>query len=113
MPTVPSWKRVESRIAKALGGKRIPVTGIDRADRDVETSMFYVQVKRRKALPPWLWDWLGGICATAKPNGKIGVLILTKPGQRDREGIVCLRYADFCDLHGAVKPEAEDAEAHG
>lgn len=103
-----TWKTLERRIAKALGGWRVPVTGLGRADRDVETPMFFVQAKRRNSLPEWLGAWLGDICANAKPHGKIGVLILTKPGQRDRDGIVCLRYADFCDLHGAVKPEADE-----
>jgi hypothetical protein len=101
MPTVPNWKRFETRIAKALGGKRIPVTGIDRADRDVETPMFFVQAKRRKSLPSWLGGWLIDICQTARPKGKIGVLILGRPGQRDRDAIVCLRLSDFIALHGA------------
>lgn len=71
--------------------------------------MFFVQVKRRKRLPAGMWDWLHDICAHAMAHGKIGVLVLTKPGQHDRDGIVCLRYGDFIDLHGAVKPgESEE-----
>jgi hypothetical protein len=98
-----TWKTYERRIAVALGGFRVPVTGIDRADRDVETPKFFVQAKRRRKLPTWLWEWLNGICATAKPHDKIGVMILAKPGQRDCDGLVVLRYDDFVRLHGSAK----------
>ncbi len=97
---MPAWKDAERRVAKLLGGRRIPVTGIDRADRDVEAGMFYYQVKHRRCLPQWLWDWLGGIQANAQPAGKVGVLILSKPRQRAAESLVVLSLKDWQDLHG-------------
>src|SRR5688572_16205898 len=102
-----TWKNAERRVAADLGGLRIPVTGIDRHGADVVTPMFHVQVKLRKALPGWLWTWLAGIRSDAGPKGKVGILLLKKPRQRDCDGLVVLSYADFCDLHGSVKPEAE------
>ena len=98
-----TWKNYERRVASDLGGKRIPVTGIGRDAADVITPLFYVQVKLRNSLPSWLWGWLSGICMDAEA-GKIGVLILKRPGERDTEGLVVMRYGDFVDLHG--KPEA-------
>ena len=98
-----TWKGAERRIAADLGGARIPVTGIDRHGADVVTPMFHVQVKLRKALPGWLWNWLGGIRSDAGPRGKVGILVLKKPRQADAEGLVVMSYADFRDLHGQVK----------
>lgn len=95
-----TWKGAERRIAADLGGARIPVTGIDRDGADVVTPMFHVQVKLRKALPAWLWAWLAGIRSDATPAGKVGVLILKKPRQDDREGLVVMSYGDFVELHG-------------
>lgn len=95
-----TWKAYERRVAEDLGGKRIPVTGIDRDGADVVTPMFNVQVKLRKALPAWLWGWLGGICATAQADGRVGILVLRKPRQDDDEALVVLRYSDWVDLHG-------------
>ena len=45
--------------------------------------------------------------AVAKPAGKVGVLVLKKPRQRDTDGLVVLSYADFVDLHGT--PEKGEA----
>lgn len=101
-----TWKGYERRVARDLGGRRIPVTGIDRHGADVVTDMFHCQLKLRKALPSWLWEWMAGIVGTATDAGKVGVLILRKPRQDDAEALVVMRYADFCDLHGTPRGEA-------
>jgi hypothetical protein len=100
-----TWKGAERRIAADLGGQRIPVTGIDRHGADVRTPMFCVQVKLRKALPEWLWTWLAGIRNDAQPSGRVGVLVLKKPRQKDADGLVVMSYSDFLDLHGSVTKE--------
>jgi hypothetical protein len=101
-----TWKAAERRVAEDLGGQRIPVTGIDRDGADVVTPLFHCQVKLRKALPVWLWTWLAGIRGDATPAGKVGILVLKKPRQRDCDGLVVMSYGDFIDLHGAI-PESE------
>jgi len=98
-----TWKSAERRCAADLDGQRIPVTGIDRDGADVVTPLFHCQIKLRKALPAWIWEWLDGIRGTAIPQGKIGILILKKPRQRDTEGLVVLSYGDFVDLVGKVE----------
>jgi hypothetical protein len=99
-----TWKHWEWRVGRDLGGRRIPVTGIDRHGADVVTSMFHCQLKLRKALPAWLFQWLDGIVADAKPAGKVGILLLRKPRQEDADALVVMRYSDFRDLHGSVEP---------
>ena len=108
-----TWKNSERRVADDLLGQRIPVTGIDRDGADVVTPLFHVQVKLRKSLPQWLWDWLGGIVGDAAPHRKIGVLVLKKPRQRDAEGLVVLRYEDFVDLVGRIDEEDDDEREYG
>ena len=103
-----TWKASERRVADDLLGHRIPVTGIDRDGAEVVTPLFHVQVKLRKTLPTWLWGWLRGIVSDAAPHGKVGVLVLKKPRQRDAEGLVVLRYGDFVDLVGRIDKERED-----
>lgn len=96
-----TWKAYELRVSKDLGGRRIPVTGIDRDGADVVTELFHIQVKLRKALPAWLWRWLDGIVGTARQERKIGILILRKPRMEDADALVVLKYSDWIDLHGA------------
>lgn len=100
-----SWKAFERRIAKLLGGQRVPVTGLGRGDRDVEAGPFYYQAKLRRSLPDWLFGWLDGIVCTAQANAKTGVLILKTPHMRDTDALVVLRFTDWRDLHGRVGTE--------
>jgi hypothetical protein len=104
-----TWKAEERRIADDLGGKRIPVTGIDRDGADVVTPLFLVQSKLRATIPAWLGEWLLPIAAEAKQSGRIGILVLRKPRQRNSDSLVVLRYDDFCALHGVVAPKPEQA----
>lgn len=97
-----TWKRRERQVAAALGGHRVPVTGIGRGDRDVETPLLWVQVKARKSLPAWLWEWLSEICGGAKTVDKSGVLVLIKPGMEIHDALVIMRLTDFEALHGRV-----------
>lgn len=101
------WKAFERRIAADCGGRRIPVTGIDRHGADVVTPMFHVQAKLRKSIPAWLGLWLSGIVGTASDAGKIGVLVLKRPRQKDTDALVVLRWADWVALHGPVDDDVE------
>lgn len=95
-----TWKSYERRVARLLGGRRIPVTGIGRGDRDVEAGPFWYQAKLRRALPSWLFEWLDGIVITAQAANKIGVVVLKTPGMQVRDSLVVLRLGDWIDLHG-------------
>jgi hypothetical protein len=99
-----TWKAEERRIADDLGGKRIPVTGIDRDGADVVTPLFLVQSKLRATIPAWLGAWLHPIATEAHESGRIGILVLRKPRQRNADSLVVMNYADFVALHGVIKP---------
>lgn len=101
-----TWKKWESHVAADLGGRRMPVTGVDRHGADVVTDMFHCQLKLRNSLPSWLWTWLAGIVATT-PKGKTGVLILRKPRMENTEALVVMRYGDFVELHGTPRAGEE------
>ena len=48
-----SWKAFERRLAKRVGGRRIPVTG-ERDGADVVAGPFVYQAKLRKGVPEYL-----------------------------------------------------------
>jgi hypothetical protein len=101
-----TWKKFESRCADRLGGRRIPVTGIDRHGADVEHPLFNYQCKLRRGQPSYLREWLSGIVGTATEAGRIGIVIWKEPGRKDDEALVVLRLKDWQDLHG----KAADSE---
>ena len=94
-----TWKAFERRMSKDIGTTRIPVTG-ERAGADAKAGMFCYQFKLRRALPSWLWEWLGGVQCVAEGDGKIGVLVLKRPRMRDEDAVVLLSWKDWKDLHG-------------
>src|SRR5262245_20698038 len=69
------WKDFERRCARKMGGRRRPVTGIDRGDGDAYTGMFELQCKLRLGIPKYLREWLDDIVATARHRNKVGVVV--------------------------------------
>jgi hypothetical protein len=96
------WKNFERRCAGRLGGRRRPVTGLDRGDGDVFTPMFEVSCKLREGQPDYLVTWLAEVCRTAKARDRIGVVVWKTPGRGkdDADALVVMRFGDFVDLHG-------------
>jgi len=85
-------------MARDAGTERIPVTG-ERAGADAANARFCFQFKLRRVLPLWLWAWLGGIVGSAEVAGKIGVLVVKRPGERDDESVVLMRWKDWLTIH--------------
>jgi hypothetical protein len=94
------WKAFERRMARDCGTERIPVTG-ERHGADCATALFAMQFKLRRVLPAYLWAWLAGIRTNAQAAGKVGVLVVKKPRQQDRDALVVLSWQDWLDLHGS------------
>jgi hypothetical protein len=101
------WKQAERRMARDVGTSRVPVTGIDRHGADFSDGLTCYQLKVRKAIPRWLWDWLSGIQGHAKDKGKAGALVLKRPRQKDEDAIVILSWRDWVSLHGSPVPSAD------
>lgn len=105
-----AWKAAERRTAKLLGGRRIPVTGIDRHGADVVTPLFHIQNKHGRNRPSYLDDWLSGICGTARDAEKIGLVVWSSKGEKQADAIVMMRLADFVSLHGPMQPSDADTQ---
>ena len=89
-----SWKAFERRVAKRVGGKRIPVTG-ERDGADVVAGPFVYQAKLRRGMPSYLREWLRGITAAGERSGTTGVVVWKAPGARDDDAVVVLRLKDW------------------
>jgi len=98
-----AWKAFERRMARDVGTERIPVTGA-RHGADCANRLFCFQFKLRRVFPDYLWEWLDGIVGCAQATGRVGVLVLKKPNQRDTEALVVVRWRDWVDLHGDPGP---------
>ena len=97
-----AWKAFERRLARRVGGRRIPVTG-ERDGADVVAGPFVYQAKLRRGLPSYLKDWLRGIVAAGeRSDGSTGVVVWKAPNARDDDAVVVLRLKDWQDWHGRV-----------
>ena len=95
-----SWKAFERRLAKRVGGRRLPCTG-EKDGVDVDAGPFQYQCKLRRGLPSYLKDWLRGIVAAGeRSGGATGVVVWKAPGARDDDAVVLLRLADWESWHG-------------
>lgn len=117
MSSHPAWKKFEERCAKRIGGRRRPVTGIDRGDGDSFNAMFELQCKLRDGIPDYLKAWLRDIVATATKRNRIGLVVWKERGRGrdDDDALVIMRWKDFVDLHGvaglSVNRGAEELDA--
>ena len=107
-----SWKAFERRLARRVGGRRIPVTG-ERDGADVIAGPFVYQAKLRRGLPSYLRDWLRGIVAAGeRSGGATGVVVWKAPRALDDDAVVILRLADWQAWHGdeqALTGRTDDA----
>ncbi len=89
------WKACERRVAKILGGRRIPVSGRTRGDcPDVEHPTLSIECKSRKKPPAWIEDAMNQAEASAK-DGQVPVAVLHQDGRRYMDCLVVLRLAGF------------------
>jgi len=103
-------KAFERRVAKRLGGRRIPTTG-EKHGIDVDCGWLVVQCKNGYRMPGYLQDWLKGIQKQAKresdakewSRSTTGIVVWRSGGQAmdDDDAIVMMSLKDFVDLHGA------------
>ena len=96
-----TWKAWERRIARRLGGRRIPVTG-ERDGADVAAGQFVYQAKLGRRMPGYLRTWLRGIVGAGARQDPpaIGAVVWKPPAGLDHEAVVLLRLCDWEELHG-------------
>ena len=76
------WKAFERRIAKYIGGERVPITGRQRGDApDIAHNWLAVECKYRKTVPEWLKDAMRQAKASARGSQTPVVII----GERGTE----------------------------
>jgi hypothetical protein len=97
MPPDRLWKATERSIARRLQGQRVGPTG--RTGPDILAPRLAIEVKERQALPQWL---LRGLAQAEEgaTDGRVGVLVLHRKGQRHGDDIACLRLRDLERLLG-------------
>ena len=97
------WKATERRIAKYLGGERVPITGRQRGSApDIKHEWLSIEVKQRDSLPAWVHDAMDqAIQSAMKPalqiHGQLPVVILHETGKRIEDDYVVMRLQDFRD----------------
>ena len=89
------WKSCERRVAKVLGGERVPVSGRTRGDApDVLHDHLSIEVKSRRRLPAWIEDAMKQAEASAK-DGQLPVVVLHQDRAPYAESLVLLRLQAF------------------
>lgn len=89
-----AWKAAERRIAKYIGGERVPVSGRTRGDQpDIRHAWLCPEVKYRSKIPAWLFDAMDQAEKSAQPR-QMPCVILIEKGQRVGDALICFRLSD-------------------
>lgn len=92
-----AWKRCERRVAKYIGGERVPITGRQRGDvPDVKHNWLSVEIKYRAKLPRWLYEARSQAEAAAQPR-QLPVQIYVERGMDVKDAFIVCRLSDFRD----------------
>jgi len=92
-----AWKACERRIAKYIGGERVPITGRQRGDApDIKHNWLSPEVKYRAKLPFWLHDAMNQAVA-AKRGKQMPCVILCEKGQNTGNSYIIFRLEDARD----------------
>lgn len=91
-----TWKSLERKVAKLLGGHRTPLSGgASRHTRgDVIHNFLYVECKLRKRIAAW--SLFREVEELAKLEGKTPIVILKEKGKKGE--LAVLRLTDFVEL---------------
>src|SRR3990172_7969084 len=102
-----NWKSVERKVAKKLGGVRIPLSGRNNMNKigDVELVGYHVECKSGRQIPKAVVGWLETLRALrgTQPElgGEIPVLVLQPFHLKDQ--ILVMTLSDFSKLAEAAK----------
>lgn len=94
-----AWKKSERKVAKELGGKRIPASGSAQFEGelgDVFEHTFEVECKYRKHFAAC--EWFKVVRTRSYQTKKIPMLVVREKGMRDGE-LVVVSLKDFAQLY--------------
>ena len=92
-----AWKRCERRVAKYIGGERVPITGRTRGSApDIQHNWLSVEVKYRAKLPAWLHDAMDQAIASKMPR-QTPCVILCERGRQAGESYIIFKLEDAKD----------------
>ena len=101
-----TWKASERRVARALGGRRVPVTGRGRSDvADIDHPTFAIEHKAGRVMSSRLLTAVSQAVAATEVSGKVPLVTIdqsvgpSRPNQR----FVLLRLEDWL----AIAPARE------
>jgi hypothetical protein len=101
------WKQTETKVAAALGGRRVPVTGRNRGDApDIKHDWLCPEVKHRETIPAWLHDAMAQALAAAAPE-QLPIVVLHQSGERHENDYVVIRLGDFVEWFGDIREEVQ------
>ena len=93
------WKAAERKIAERIGGQRIPLLG--REGTDLSHPVFFIEVKSRKSIAPYLWtNFLSQILEAARlhKTDKVPAIAIHRPGMDYDDTLICFRAGDYWRL---------------
>jgi hypothetical protein len=96
-----TWKAVERKVARKLGGQRIPCSGNGEIPGDVQHPRWHVEVKTRKNLVLKTWYDKAKEDSKKNPEGEKPVLLVVKMKGSHRTFVV-MDIDDFVKLEGAI-----------
>jgi len=90
-----TWKNLERKVAKLLGGKRIPCSGVAEGFKgDVEHKHFFIECKWGKQIPKTIVEWFRKAEKQA-PKDKIPILIMKPKGMHREFVLIKLEHFAF------------------
>jgi len=98
-----TWKASERRMAEALGGQRVPVTGRGRGSApDIEHPLFAIEHKAGRVMSPRLLKAVDQAMAAAAGTDKTPLVTIEQSAGMGRQSrrFVLLRLEDWLDWHG-------------
>jgi len=98
-----AWKDLERRVAKLLGGRRIPCTGSAAPDVLVG-DWLAVECKYRTKLPVWLSGALSQVEGCAG-GGRLPIVVLFERGRRTGDSLVLMRLSALEDWFASGTPD--------
>jgi len=90
-----TWKAVELKICRMLGGDRTGPTGRDTSD--CVHPWLGVEIKTRKRVPGYIRDWVEQAKSNIKLPGRLPIVVWHQTGDRYTDALVLLRLGDFLD----------------